>query len=52
MPYMPYPCEYDWYCGDDGVISLMYDPSLEIGQPGSGGLNSSRDLPGGSYTEE
>lgn len=36
-PYMPYPCEYDWYC-NDGVtwdINMDWDPG--IGAPGRPG---------------
>ncbi|MGB3481167.1 MAG: hypothetical protein WBB07_02995 [Mycobacterium sp.] len=50
MPVYPYPCEYDWYCSDGGM-SLMFDPTLRVGEPGSGGLNASRDRPGGSYLD-
>lgn len=41
LPYYPYPCDDDWLCGDGGV-SL-----LDIG----GGLNATRDTPGGSYLD-
>ena len=35
-PYMPYPCDYDWYC-NDGVtwdIGMDWDPGIGIGAPG------------------
>ncbi|OKH74392.1 hypothetical protein EB72_16710 [Mycobacterium sp. SWH-M1] len=38
-PYMPYPCEYDWYC-NDGVtwdINMDWDPGVGIGAPGRPG---------------
>jgi hypothetical protein len=51
--YMPYACEYDWYCDDSGM-SIMFankDNSALL-PPNTGGLNESRTgLPGGSYGE-
>lgn len=38
-PYIPYPCEYDWYC-NDGVtwdINMDWDPGIGIGAPGRPG---------------
>jgi hypothetical protein len=32
-PYVPYPCENDWYCGDDWDLDVAWDP----GRPGIGG---------------
>jgi hypothetical protein len=33
-PYVPYPCENDWYCGDDDWdLNIGWDP----GRPGIGG---------------
>ena len=33
-PVVPYPCEYDWYCGtDDWDLDIAWDP----GRPGIGG---------------
>jgi hypothetical protein len=40
LPYFPYPCEDDWLCADGGLSIL--DP---------GGLNATRDTPGGSYLD-
>ena len=40
LPYFPYPCEDDWLCGD-GSLSLL----------DTGGLNTGRDTPGGSYLD-
>jgi hypothetical protein len=53
MPMYPYPCDLDWMCGDGGM-SLMFDPSLDVGQKGSGGLNAGRSGGpdrGGLYTD-
>jgi hypothetical protein len=43
-PFVPYPCEYDWYC-DDGDLDLIINPGppgggIDIGRPGrpGGGL--------------
>ena len=30
---VPYPCENDWYCGDDWDLNIGWDP----GRPGIGG---------------
>jgi hypothetical protein len=30
---VPYPCENDWYCGDDWDLNIGWDP----GPPGIGG---------------
>lgn len=38
-PYVPYPCDYDWYC-NDGVtwdINMDWDPGVGIGAPGRPG---------------
>jgi hypothetical protein len=51
LPIVPYPCDYDWFCVDGG-LSLMFDPTMEVGQHDSGGLNAARDRPGGSYLDE
>jgi hypothetical protein len=40
LPYYPYPCEDDWLCADGGLSLLD-----------SGGLNATRDTPGGSYLD-
>ncbi|WP_082943683.1 hypothetical protein [Mycobacterium sp. 1274761.0] len=32
-PVVPYPCEYDWYCGSDWDLDISWDP----GRPGIGG---------------
>lgn len=32
-PAVPYPCEYDWYCGTDWDLDVGWDP----GRPGIGG---------------
>jgi len=32
-PYVPYPCENDWYCGDNWDLNIGWDP----GRPGGGG---------------
>jgi hypothetical protein len=29
-PVVPYPCEYDWYCGTDWDLDISWDP----GRPG------------------
>lgn len=42
LPYYPYPCEDDWLCADGG-LSLL---------DSGGGLNSTRDTPGGSYLDD
>ena len=28
-PVVPYPCEYDWYCGTDSDIDVGWDPGPE-----------------------
>ncbi len=37
-PYVPYPCDYDWYCNDyDGWeidLDADWDPGIGIGGPG------------------
>jgi hypothetical protein len=40
LPYYPYPCEDDWLCADGGLSLLD-----------TGGLNTTRDMPGGSYLD-
>lgn len=42
-PYVPYPCEYDWYCSD-GDVDIILDPGprpplppIDIGRPGRPG---------------
>lgn len=40
LPYFPYPCDDDWLCADGGLSLLD-----------TGGLNTGRDTPGGSYTD-
>ena len=33
--YVPYPCEYDWYCGTDWDLDVAWDPGRPgIGRPG------------------
>ncbi len=32
-PVVPYPCEYDWYCGSDWDLNVDWNP----GRPGIGG---------------
>ncbi len=41
-PYYPYPCQYDWYCDNDGGLSIILDPGppgggIDIGRPGRPG---------------
>ncbi|MCV7149933.1 hypothetical protein [Mycolicibacterium pyrenivorans] len=40
-PYVPYPCDYDWYCNDtygwDWDVNLDWDPGPGIGAPGTPG---------------
>ena len=37
-PYYPYPCEYDWYCDDNGLsIIVNPGPPIDIGRPGRPG---------------
>ena len=48
-PYVPYPCDYDWYC-DGGDLDVILDPDpprIDIGRPGppGGGIDIGR--PGG-----
>ena len=38
-PVVPYPCEYDWYCGSDSDIDISRPPGgggggIDIGRPG------------------
>ncbi|CAN5144088.1 hypothetical protein BH11ACT7_BH11ACT7_06600 [soil metagenome] len=51
LPYYPYPCEDDWLCStgslslldpDPGGLNTDSDVSVDVGQPGSGGLNADR----------
>ena len=43
-PYMPYPCEYDWYCnGNNWGVDLIVDP----GRPGVGLPGTPGNRPGG-----
>ncbi|OBA84905.1 hypothetical protein A5662_04755 [Mycobacteriaceae bacterium 1482268.1] len=35
-PVVPYPCEYDWYCGTDWDLDISWDPGRP-GRPGGGG---------------
>jgi hypothetical protein len=32
-PVVPYPCEFDWYCGTEWDLDVGWDP----GRPGGGG---------------
>jgi hypothetical protein len=42
-PYVPYPCENDWYCGTDWDLDVAWDPGPNRpgiggpGRPGGGG---------------
>lgn len=41
-PAVPYPCEYDWYCGTDYDLDVGWDPGPgwdpgRPGRPGGGG---------------
>jgi hypothetical protein len=37
-PVVPYPCENDWYCGDDWDLNIGWDPGRPgIGRPGGPG---------------
>ena len=33
---VPYPCDYDWYCGTDDDLDIIWDPGRP-GRPGGGG---------------
>jgi hypothetical protein len=37
-PVVPYPCEYDWYCGTEWDLDVGWDPGpgggIDIGRPG------------------
>jgi hypothetical protein len=43
-PVVPYPCEYDWYCGnDDWDVDIDWNPGPGIGGPGRpGGIGPRR----------
>ena len=42
-PYVPYPCENDWYCGTDWDLNADWDPGPGIGLPGRpGGIGPRR----------
>ncbi|MHC9292282.1 hypothetical protein ACRCUN_07415 [Mycobacterium sp. LTG2003] len=34
-PVVPYPCEYDWYCGTEWDLDIGWDPGPN--RPGGGG---------------
>jgi hypothetical protein len=41
-PVVPYPCEYDWYCGTDVDLDIGWDPGRpdrpnRPNRPGGGG---------------
>ncbi|GAS89777.1 hypothetical protein [Mycolicibacterium brisbanense] len=41
-PVVPYPCEYDWYCGNDWDLGIVWNPGRPggpggPGRPGGGG---------------
>lgn len=36
-PYVPYPCENDWYCGTDWDLNFDMDPGFGTGLPGRPG---------------
>jgi hypothetical protein len=36
-PVVPYPCEYDWYCGTEWDLDVGWDPGIDIGRPGRPG---------------
>jgi hypothetical protein len=37
-PVVPYPCENDWYCGDNWDLNIGWDPGRPgIGRPGGPG---------------
>ena len=31
LPYVPYPCENDWYCGTDWDLNFDMDPGFGVG---------------------
>jgi hypothetical protein len=42
-PYVPYPCENDWYCGTDWDLNADWDPGFGTGLPGRpGGIGPRR----------
>ncbi|PEG41510.1 hypothetical protein CQY20_05205 [Mycolicibacterium agri] len=38
-PVVPYPCEYDWYCGTEWDLDISWDPGRpdRPDRPGGGG---------------
>ena len=36
-PYVPYPCENDWYCGTEWDLNFDMDPGFGTGLPGRPG---------------
>lgn len=41
-PVVPYPCEYDWYCGHEWDLGIVWNPGRPggpggPGRPGGGG---------------
>ena len=42
-PYVPYPCENDWYCDTDWDLNFDMDPGIGVGLPGRpGGIGPRR----------
>ena len=39
-PVVPYPCEYDWYCGSDNDLDIGWDP----GRPRSASVSVVRTV--------
>ncbi|MGV0837796.1 hypothetical protein [Mycolicibacterium thermoresistibile] len=41
-PVVPYPCEYDWYCGNEWGLDVIVDPGPpgppDLGRPGRPGI--------------
>lgn len=41
-PVVPYPCEYDWYCGTDWDLDIGWDPGRPNRPGGGGGIGPRR----------
>ncbi|WP_102141355.1 hypothetical protein [Mycobacterium hubeiense] len=37
-PVVPYPCEYDWYCGTEWDLDIGWDPGRPDRPGGGGGI--------------